>query len=59
VQQKIVLNSHYFLESLGEEYFFDNMYEKYMDYLKSSDDDLRVKVTENVHVFIQTLGTVG
>lgn len=59
IQQRIIYNSHHFVETLGEAYFFENMYDKYLTFLKSKSDETRVKIAENIHNLVRALGTAG
>ena len=59
LRYRILYNSHFFIESLGEEYFIQNMYEHYLNLTKHENESLRARVAESIHKVVEALGIVG
>jgi hypothetical protein len=59
LRNKIIFNSHWLIKTLGDEYFMENINKKYEDLLKHEDENIRVKIAENIDQVVEAFGTIS
>lgn len=59
LSNKIIFNSHWLIKTLGDEYFMENINKKYEDLLKHEDENIRVKIAENIDQVVEAFGTIS
>ena len=59
LRHRLLYNSHLFLETLGEEYFAQNIFEHYQNLMKDENETIRSRLAETAHEIAKNFGIIG